>query len=581
MNTRRRIMNESILPNGYTQVEYIELPNGASINTEYVPTGTSVVISGAFMALGFTHYGRIIATYKDESTNVYRIIQASSDNQKLYANCGSKASGGSTLVDYQKNVKYNFVMNYNKIILNGTETTLNTTLGNTNDAPLIISSLVSSTAVHMRLYSLYVKDGDIEKLHLIPCIYNNVAGLYDLVNKRFLTSATSTACITNPTLIFNQLVKNGNFINGTNDWTNFSSTISVANNQLTIVKTTTSSYGGIAIPTFGGSINTSHKYYIKATVKSSSSSVEMIYGFHASNYTVNGNTMLSSTSTEWTTISGIVSPKANNCILLLRVGMASTPVNTTGYGKNIQCIDLTTMFGAGNEPQTAEEFETMFPAIYYDYVIHETLYGRTLQLGEFWPNPVCTYETEIEYLESTGTQYIDTGIKGFMNHTYEIDFQQVDTNKYRIWGVFGQQSYIGYNMSLTYGNTDWLIRWESETSKSRSISTSNIDTNRHIIKIVDGQCYFDNISKGISDGHNTNTSINNNLFLFTINPANTTPTSNAKVRIYSYKDIDKSGNIVRDFIPVRVGAIGYMYDKISKQLFGNVGTGDFVLGPDI
>ena len=37
---------------------------------------------------------------------------------------------------------------------------------------------------------------------------------------------------------------------------------------------------------------------------------------------------------------------------------------------------------------------------------------------------------------------------------------------------------------------------------------------------------------------------------------------------------------IRDFIPVRVGSTGYLYDKVSGQLFGNAGTGDFVLGPD-
>lgn len=37
---------------------------------------------------------------------------------------------------------------------------------------------------------------------------------------------------------------------------------------------------------------------------------------------------------------------------------------------------------------------------------------------------------------------------------------------------------------------------------------------------------------------------------------------------------------LRDFIPVRIGTTGYMYDKVSKQLFGNAGTGDFILGPD-
>lgn len=35
--------------------------------------------------------------------------------------------------------------------------------------------------------------------------------------------------------------------------------------------------------------------------------------------------------------------------------------------KNLMCIDLTLMFGAGNEPSTVEEFEAMFPKSYYPY----------------------------------------------------------------------------------------------------------------------------------------------------------------------------------------------------------------------
>jgi hypothetical protein len=43
---------------------------------------------------------------------------------------------------------------------------------------------------------------------------------------------------------------------------------------------------------------------------------------------------------------------------------------------------------------------------------------------------------------------------------------------------------------------------------------------------------------------------------------------------------DAAGNILFDFIPVRKGTVGYMYDRVSGKLFGNAGSGDFVLGPD-
>lgn len=39
-----------------------------------------------------------------------------------------------------------------------------------------------------------------------------------------------------------------------------------------------------------------------------------------------------------------------------------------------------------------------------------------------------------------------------------------------------------------------------------------------------------------------------------------------------------NGELVRDFVPVRVGTTGYMYDKVSGQLFGN-GV-DFIVGND-
>jgi hypothetical protein len=43
----------------------------------------------------------------------------------------------------------------------------------------------------------------------------------------------------------------------------------------------------------------------------------------------------------------------------------------------------------------------------------------------------------------------------------------------------------------------------------------------------------------------------------------------------------KGTTLVRDFIPVRKGDVGYLYDNVSNRLFGNSGTGVFTLGRDI
>ena len=47
------------------------------------------------------------------------------------------------------------------------------------------------------------------------------------------------------------------------------------------------------------------------------------------------------------------------------------------------------------------------------------------------------------------------------------------------------------------------------------------------------------------------------------------------------KKIYIDNQMVRHFIPVRVGTTGQMYDKVSQTLFGNLGTGSFTLGPDV
>lgn len=50
--------------------------------------------------------------------------------------------------------------------------------------------------------------------------------------------------------------------------------------------------------------------------------------------------------------------------------------------KNLMIFDLTTMFGAGNEPSTVEEFEKMFPNEYYPYNAGEIVSSGTEEVTE-------------------------------------------------------------------------------------------------------------------------------------------------------------------------------------------------------
>lgn len=188
------------------------------------------------------------------------------------------------------------------------------------------------------------------------------------------------------------------------------------------------------------------------------------------------------------------------------------------------------------------------------------------------------YDAELEYLESTGTQWIDTGIIGGSSSKVEISASS--SNTALNMGLFGSR-----NASLVKAFIIWQrvtntsVRFDfADNSANRVIANAAWDTSGFNTVIKDGP---NNTLNGVAGANNATATFTCEypFYLFSINTAGTA-TSNASVRIYSCK-IWQNGVLVRDFIPVRKGTVGYMYDRVSGKLFGNAGTGDFVLGPDV
>lgn len=111
-------------------------------------------------------------------------------------------------------------------------------------------------------------------------------------------------------------------------------------------------------------------------------------------------------------------------------------------------------------------------------------------------------------------------------------------------------------------------------------------TNKFGSTIVHYICLGDGRRQYISDGYKTvSASFSGSLstlsmYLFARHRHDTTVGNSATAKIGKVR-MTVDGVLVRDFIPVRVGQVGYMYDKVSKQLFGNSGTGSFTLGSDV
>lgn len=190
------------------------------------------------------------------------------------------------------------------------------------------------------------------------------------------------------------------------------------------------------------------------------------------------------------------------------------------------------------------------------------------------PEPVLPYDAEIEYLQSSGTQYINLNF-GF-DKTDEIytRFAILTTandkyiNSPIVWNNNNNRFGMGYNgyWACAYGSVSTANTFLSpNTIKDNNIH--NWEYKNYTFNVTDL-----NLTKSVSSITFGGTTAKLRLF-WGYNAA-------TQGKISSYKHI-KNGNVVVDLIPVRKDNVGYMYDKVSGQLFGNAGTGNFILGQDV
>jgi len=192
------------------------------------------------------------------------------------------------------------------------------------------------------------------------------------------------------------------------------------------------------------------------------------------------------------------------------------------------------------------------------------------------------YDAELEYLESTGTQYIDTGVKFTTDNarvkftasvTYASDKMLCGSQNHSAENNYGFVCYLYNNAMRVYMGT----------SNTGGISAL-VDGNVHI---VDLQANNGTLTKTI-DGTTSTASYGGSIVsgedfsIFTNWKFATSSMTDRCVsgKIYSFQ-IWNNGVLVRDMVPVRVGTTGYLYDRVTRRLFGNMGTGSFVLGPDV
>ena len=190
-----------------------------------------------------------------------------------------------------------------------------------------------------------------------------------------------------------------------------------------------------------------------------------------------------------------------------------------------------------------------------------------------WSGKALPYDAEVEYLESTGTQWINTGIIADENTRVKATLMTLSTGNNNWFG--GQVMFISGNVGFVFdsysvdkleyifGNSGWLI--VDAPNLVGRIFTADFGKNG---LVIDGNTVSIPSYKTF---HKQSAPIA--IFVRIGGSAY------IKGRLYVLQ-IYQSGVLVRDFISVRVGDVGYLYDRVSGQLFGNSGTGAFIIGPD-
>lgn len=201
-----------------------------------------------------------------------------------------------------------------------------------------------------------------------------------------------------------------------------------------------------------------------------------------------------------------------------------------------------------------------------------------------------TYDSEVEYIRITdGSQaWVDIDvIPNMTTDAIEVDFQQVVNNVQSRIAVGG-----GSLSNTSTPTTDGRLNMYINGSKNFAVALYNGSSWNY------KQIYSENVGtvrrKWKVDYSIKTSSVDeykNGTWTDTISPAQDPMTvrcgyynlggNNGKFngKIFSIK-YWRNGDLIRDMIPVRVGNVGYMFDKIDERLFGSGGSVSLGVGRD-
>ena len=179
--------------------------------------------------------------------------------------------------------------------------------------------------------------------------------------------------------------------------------------------------------------------------------------------------------------------------------------------------------------------------------------------------------TAVNYLQSSGTQYIDTGRKLTQDSDITIDLMIVG-EKYRSAGIFGSRESASKNNLTLFQNMDPIVFTGdfSEYKNHRFSVTSSLERTKIRMNKA-GVWVNDILKKSWSDVADFETPTNG--LIFDVGNNNWTGRK-AIMQLYSYTDGD-----AQQLVPcLDANGVPCLYDLIGKTTLYNLGTGSFTWG---
>ena len=187
-------------------------------------------------------------------------------------------------------------------------------------------------------------------------------------------------------------------------------------------------------------------------------------------------------------------------------------------------------------------------------------------------SPLPDGYTLLEYIESTGTQYIDTGFKPNQDTRVVMDVQGISAGTYPYFGsrnATSDSAFILWMMRETNLRSDYGSKKVSQdvTSSTQRIT---IDKNKNVTTY--GAYTITNQENSFS--------CNFPILILCQNTGGEVDSRKMSSQLYSCQIYD-NGTLVRDLVPCKnpSSAVG-LYDLVNDTFYGNAETGSFTAGPE-